>query len=375
MHPKEKQGLPFVSMLGCTNAVWIGYLRRYGFQWKYLPRVLFVTLTTLLLSPLRAYEHLKFGQGIRKTAIHDSPVFIIGHWRSGTSLLHNALSVDPQFGYVSYLQGLFPHCFRNSIIASITRAFMPPTRPMDNMEIGTDSPQEEELALISQSGHSVYNMWISPDRQLECWRNYGLLDDPAVKRLWSSGYMQLLRTATHHHAGKRLLLKNPANTVRIPYLLEKFPNAKFIYIYRNPYRVYESTIKLHRNVIRYFQLKDADPGERDGNIISIYRDMLDLYDSSRSLIPAGNLLEIRYEDFVEDKLSGLERVYAELELGEFSEVEKKFVEFFKGIENYVPNSFAREDKIVDDVNRHWSDAFDRYGYERQSNATEARSDV
>ena len=55
-----------------------------GIDARYLPRILFVTLTTLLTSPVRVYERLRYGQSVRRTQIQPEPIFIVGHWRSGT---------------------------------------------------------------------------------------------------------------------------------------------------------------------------------------------------------------------------------------------------------------------------------------------------
>lgn len=39
------------------------------------------------------------GEQIRNTIIHDEPIFVIGHWRTGTTLLHELLIRDPRFGF------------------------------------------------------------------------------------------------------------------------------------------------------------------------------------------------------------------------------------------------------------------------------------
>ncbi|MBX2858683.1 MAG: sulfotransferase [Cellvibrionaceae bacterium] len=70
----------------------------------------------------------------------------------------------------------------------------------------------------------------------------------------------------------------PANTTRTPYLLEQFPNARFVYIYRNPYAVYdESTKNLYRKVGPHFHLRNSEIGTKDENIVHIYREMIESY--------------------------------------------------------------------------------------------------
>lgn len=310
------------------------------------------------------------------TQIHGSPVFILGHWRSGTTLLHNMLSVDPQFGYVSYVQGLFPHCFQNTrLMGKLIGAAMPAKRPMDNMQISSDSPQEEELALIAQSGHSLYNMWIAPHRLLAGWMRYGLLADPIVKKQWGEGYVQLLKAATYACGGKRLLLKNPANTARIDYLVEQFPHAKFIYIYRNPYRVFESTRKLYRTVIPFFQLNDSSDEVEEEVVLKVYQEMFDSYDKNRVLIPEGSLIEVKYEDFVQDKLQGLRTIYTHLKLGNFTAIEPHVKQYLQTIRHYETNEFNIDEVTIEKVNLVWGEAFERYGYPKYQSTSRVRTDV
>lgn len=342
------------------------YLSRYGFQWKYLSRILLGTLVILIGIPFRIWERFRVGKKIKETQIHESPVFIIGHWRGGTTLLHNLLSKDPQFGYTTYLQGLFPHSFiASSFFAWVAKTIMPNKRPMDNMDININSPQEEELIMICQNGHSVYNMWVAPHTQMETWKQYGRLENPHYKKLWSDGYIQMLKTSTLNFGGKRLVLKNPPNTARIPYLLEQFPNAKFIHIYRNPYKVYASTYKLYRDVLNFFQFTDEVAADVDANILEIYKDMYNAYHQHKGLIPKENLIEIKFEDFVKDKEQGLKDIYKQLDLGDYSKIEPIYKEYLASIKSYKKNKLRNDDEVVRLVNQHWAFAFKDFGYEME----------
>lgn len=69
------------------------------------------------------------------------PVFILGHWRSGTTLLHNMLSSDPQFVTTDLYHVLgFPHfLLTRKVVTGLTGKFLPKTRPMDNMEVSWEA--------------------------------------------------------------------------------------------------------------------------------------------------------------------------------------------------------------------------------------------
>ncbi len=356
-----------VSIIGTTWGIWWRYLSENQWEWKYFPKILLVSLVIIVGFPFRLWERWKVGKAIDNTTIDESPVFILGHWRGGTTLLHNLLSLDKQFGYVTYLQGLFPHAFLASgFFRWFAVRIMPSKRPMDNMEINTESPQEEELALISQSGHSLYNMWVAPNRHWEIWEKYGRFEDEESKEEWSKGYIRLLKTATYNFEGKRLLLKNPPNTMRIPYLLEKFPNAKFIYIYRNPYKVYASTYKLYRDVIDFFQIMDEDEDVAVENILRIYSEMHETYQRDKKMIPSGNLIEVKFEDFVGNKMDGLGKMYRKLSLGNFEEIKPVYEKYLSSIKNYKKNKLRTDTDVLEKVNGHWDFAFEAYGYEKET---------
>jgi len=74
------------------------------------------------------------------------PLFVIGHWRSGTTYLHNLLSLDPSYGYCSTFQTILPGVFLGSeqTFKPLVTASIPTTRPMDDVPMGPDLPPEEE---------------------------------------------------------------------------------------------------------------------------------------------------------------------------------------------------------------------------------------
>ena len=60
--------------------------------------------------------------------------------------------------------------------------------------------------------------------------------------------------------------KNPPHTGRVKELVKMFPNAKFIYLMRNPYTVFESTCSFFTNTIQPLKLQDITPAELEQNI-------------------------------------------------------------------------------------------------------------
>ena len=219
-----------------------------GIDWEYLPRILVVLFTTFLTIPLRIYEQIRYGKIIKNTEIHPSPIFIIGHWRTGTTHLHNILCQDKQFGYVTNFQAMSPGFFLmgdkriKKLLAGITKK-RTTTRIIDNIPLTLDGPQEEDFAIANTSPYSFLHLYTFPQQAPFYFERYVLFNDlsESVFAKWKEIYLTILRKATIRFGGKRLIIKNPANSGRIKTLLKLFPDARFIHIYRNPYNVFRST--------------------------------------------------------------------------------------------------------------------------------------
>ena len=325
-----------------------------------------ITAASPLWAPLRLTERLIYGRRIRETQIHPSPVFILGHWRTGTTLLHYLMHQDPNFGSVSLFQTLLPASFLSArgLLGPLMRRFVPATRPMDNMELALDLPQEEEYATCNLCEHSLYVGWYFPKRMHELFHKYVLFEDalPEVVNQWKRVYLDVLRKATLHAGGKPLLLKNPANTARITQLLELFPDARFIHIHRDPYAVFRSSQKLHRSVYDMVGLQTVGDAEIQDNVLHIYRKLMRRYLDTRGLIPKGNLVEVRYEDLEQRPMQELERIYAALRLSGLEKARPRMESYLAAQKSYVKNRHVFTQHDIARVRREWQFAFDQWGY-------------
>ena len=103
-----------------------------------------------LLSTLKCLQDKKYEKLLASQPLQNDPVFILGHWRSGTTFVHNIFAQDKHFGYTTTYQTVFPHLmmFGQPMFKKTMGWLMPDKRPTDNMELAPDLPQEEELSLI-----------------------------------------------------------------------------------------------------------------------------------------------------------------------------------------------------------------------------------
>jgi len=348
------------------------YVRRNegNIEAKYWGRALFGAfwglITTLTGYPFRVVERFRYDPLMAAMQI-ESPIFVLGHWRSGTTYLHNLLCQDEQFGYISLFQTIANDlCLvGESTIKPLLSKALPKTRPMDNVDFSLDNPEEEEHTLVRMIPYSFYHHWIYPKNARKYFDRYVLFDDaPArVKREWRQTYLDVLKKGTLNMDGRRLVLKNPVNTARIKLLLELFPDAKFIHIHRNPYKVFLSTRRLYQKVLPISQLQDISTDEVESNILLFYQKLMRRFLADKPLIPPKNYAEIRYEDLETDPVAELRRVYARLNLPGFAAYEPNLTAYLQQKAHYRKNQYRIAPDVVEKVNHHWGFAFKQWNYD------------
>ncbi len=313
-HPSVKNPFRIQRHGGVSPYVWYGM--RFG-TWANLlasghfdvtlncvPRILAVSALTPVNSALGLVSEAIYGRRVAETEIAP-PVFIIGHWRTGTTLLHELLDCDPRLVAPTTFQCMFPSTFRltQGLVDRVTRGRLPATRPFDNMSFGPDRPQEDEFALLNSGAGSPYVTLAFPRHGPAGTRFIDLDELTAAEHArWEETYVTLLRRYQYGH-DRRLVLKSPFHAARIPTLLKLFPDARFVFTARNPMDVFVSharTLKvLASNQGLHNPIPDDDEWVR-GYVLDMFERLFETYERDRTLIPAGRLVELRYEDLVAD---------------------------------------------------------------------------
>lgn len=335
-------------------------------------RALGVTLGSPFIAPLRMAEQVLYGRRVRETRIEHPPLFILGHWRTGTTHLHNLLSRDPLLGYVTTFQTLAPAAFfvGRKTLRPFVASNMPEKRMMDNMPLSPDLPQEEEFAVCNLCEQSFYLGWYFPRRMRELFDKFVLFDgvDDAETESWRQAFISVLKKATLDAQGRRLVLKSPVNTGRVPALLELFPDAKFVHIHRSPYKVFKSTLKLYRSTIDLVSFQDFTDAEIEENVLLFYRKMMQRFIKEREIIPAGNFVEIRFEDLVKHPLETLEELYAKLSLPGWNGARPQMETYLASQHGYEKNRYVMSRPDLAKIEAHWQFAIDEWGYDRPETA-------
>ena len=351
-----------------TNILQLLVQNKFIVSPRYIPRFLYTQILVSIMAPYRIKERIKFDKKIKSTEIINEPIFIIGHWRSGTTYLHNILANDKGLAYFTTFQAYLPGVFLSSekrwkpIVASS----IPKKRPMDDVDMKADFPQEDQYAIGAFSKYSYYHGWCFP-KKMELYNKYVLMEDVTQNDIdnWKEVYLYLLKKITLYNNGKRLLLKNQDNTAKIKLLLEIFPNAKFIFIKRNPYDLYCSMMKFMSIVIPFYCIQKPPKIEQvEESMINLYIRMFKKYLQERNLIPKGNLVEIKYENFIEEPLKGIKEIYDSLSLNSFNDYKEDFEKYLATQNNIKLSSYNLSEEIKEKIYDRWGFTFKEFGYEK-----------
>jgi len=339
-----------------------------------LPHAGLAIATSIARLPFMALERFRLGQLRRQhqsqfnteTRAH-SPIFIVGHWRSGTTFLYEILCHSAQFSYVSPFAVGLPWDF-----LTMTQWFgrwlersLPDDRFIDSMQVNPDSPQEDEIGLASMQSVSFYHGLYFPS-QLKANFDAGIFFDhctPTQIETWKRVTQYFFEKVQIQQPGKTLLIKNPVYTARVAILRQMFPTAKFVHIYRNPYVVFQSTRNFYYKLFRELALQPFDRSIVDDLILESYPRMMNAIQHDRDGLASNQFVELQFEQFEQDPIAHIQTVYDTLELEGFDAAKAKFLDYLSENQRYKKNRYAFPEADAQKVYHHWGRFIDQWGYQ------------
>jgi hypothetical protein len=318
-----------------------------------------------------AAKHIQsaiYGRRVARAEVK-SPVFILGHWRTGTTHLHNLLGIDKRFAYPTYLDVFAPHSlFHPPIGARLAlKLFAPKTRPMDNVALNLGMPQEDEFALNVLGAPSPYPMMIFL-RSQERYRPFLTFRDakPEERDRWKAILTRYAKGLTAKYGGRPLVLKSPPHTGRVKLILEAFPDAKFVHILREPYTVFASTHNLFLKLGQVMHLQRRPPDHAEAikrPILEMYKEMYDALFEDRKQIPEGRYHEVRFEDLEKDPMGQMRTVYERLNLPDFAATEGPLQAYVDSLGGYKKNTYKPlPEPLRQQIAAAWTPFFEAWGY-------------
>ena len=333
---------PLSPLAGATFTTFFNALQPHRVNSSRYIKIIFTFLLIAIGTLFHWCDLLYFRRRLAAFRLQEPPVFILGHWRSGTTLLHNLLTRDPAAGFVTTYQAVFPNNLRSAwLFKTFMRIFMPRVRPGDQLELAVNLPQEEEYALSNLTHMSYYHFFYFPALYQEFYRKYVRFESIKTeeKLRWESIYKHMVFRAAMESGGGRMVLKNPVNTGRIPVLLEIFPEARFIFLIRNPVEVYLSSVKFFTQLFPVLNLEDFTEGEIREMVLNTYVSLLEDYLRHRVLVPEKKLLEIRYEHLMEQPLQIAGLIYRAFSMPGIEEMEPVFAAYLKSKRDHVTDVY------------------------------------
>lgn len=350
-----------------TNIFRVLWQNRFRIHVKYILRFLYAIVLSTITTPLRITQKLRFNTKIKSTKITKDPIFIIGHYRTGTTYLMTLMAHDKSKGYVSNIEGYTPLFYLAfpKFTRWLIESSLPDVRPMDNVVMGADEPTEDEYTIGAYTPYGYYTGFIFP-RNFDLYSRYLTFEGmPKHKEKWKKAFIYMVNMLTYGHNGKQLFLKNPVLSYRIPDILKMYPNAKFIHTYRNPYKVYSSTVKFFDEVFSIYTLQTWDDEKMKQDILDNYKLLYEKLDETLHLIPKENIVHSKYEDFIKDPINSLKDIYEKLNIDGWDEHKQNIISYAESqLKEYKPNVHVTDDEVIRRVNKYWDKMRQDYGYEK-----------
>ena len=354
-------------LAGITAGDWWRLLRANGFAVDavYWHRAAVITALSAV-NAVHRWRERRFDAAIAATPLAGPPLFVLGHWRSGTTHLHNLFAQDTiHFAYANTYQVINPHTFLTTEALN-TRLFaglLPDTRPMDNVALSFRSPQEDEFAPLLMTGLSPY-LGVTFPRRDDAYAPYLSFRDapPDDVETWARAFTWFLKKLTFKY-GRRLVLKSPTHTARVRLLLRLFPDARFVHIHRHPYEVFQSFRHYYDTAMWFTYLQRPDLDAIDEKILRRYTALHDALFDDVPRIPAGQFHEVRYDDLERDPVEVLRGTYQALDLGDFAAAEPAIRAYLGTVRGYEKNQFPPlEPEWKARVAAEWRRSFECWDY-------------
>lgn len=291
-----------------------------------------------------------------------SPIFIVGHWRSGTTLLHDLLCANGDFAAPSTFACMNPQTFLLAPERKKNRGRRVP-RPVDGRLVSNASAQEDEFALLGLGAISPYWHLLIPalvsDIPLLCSPSHWSTDE---MKNWREIFFLFANTIQQANLGRTLIFKSPSHSFRIGLLAEMFPDSKFIRVLRDPNSVFASTRELWSQMWNIYAI--APPINVDDLNRAVALTMCSLNAACDKDISnlASRVTTIKYEDLVTAPGLVLERAGEELGLSSIGHLSEEQRVIIEGMASYRGSKLALSRVDHRSYASIYADQYAKYGY-------------
>ena len=239
------------------------------------------------------------------------PVIVSGLPRSGTTFLFDLLQCDTNFRApltweifeMMPIANTMPikllKIFKTKLKLRVIKTLIPKLINMHPMDANLP---EECQQIMSIDFKSIFWAYSANVPEYEAFLK---TCDYSSAILWHSRFLQALETV---HKPKNWLLKDPCHIQHIPEILKIYPDARFIFIHRDPLEVIPSISSLTSHLRAPFT-KNINKAEIGQKALSFWKNAIDSFISDRSLIPKKQVIDISFNNLIVDPLKNISLIY------------------------------------------------------------------
>ena len=341
-------------------------LRQLRRNWRLplSPRLLWQSYVAGPLFSTLSSTQAALTRSSRSKASLAGSIFVLGYWRSGTTLLHNYLCCDKRFGYPSTYACMHPHHFVLTQSAALAGPQTVVRRPMDDVQISASFPQEDEFALLGLGARSPYEALLAPSRLAAALALGDPRDLPPEEAgQWRDVFVDFLSGVSVVEGGRPLILKSPPHGYRVATLRELYPDAHFVVIVRSPETVFESAVRMWRSLFPIYALEAIPPEDHTRGVVVEDRLRFEAkLIAGLSGLPANRVALVRYEALVRDPLNTIAGLYEQLRLGGFADVEAAIRVEWELRGHYAARNALPPERWMRRLEVAWAPVFERYQY-------------
>jgi Sulfotransferase family len=254
----------------------------------------------------------------------DQPVLITGYGRSGTTILFEVLSQDPQFRVAQKWESLFPcpppaaesyqsdpRIKRAEAFNTLFDGMIPELKAQHKTggDLPVESVELEYLTFLSD----VYPIIV----QVPSYAKYLAGQDLTYTFEWTKTILKLLQSK---FSGSHWLMKSPSHLPHLAKLLQVFPDMKFIFAHRDPLVSADSVVSFLGTL---YWLRTDNPWGGGGAAAAwalqmaddrarVWDGIIELIESGK--IATGNHASFHYGQFMIDPIKAIAQVYDDLRL-------------------------------------------------------------
>ena len=323
-----------------------------------------------------------FFPGLRTIEVR-TPVFIVGHARSGTTLMHRLMSADGErFSYFMLYEMFFPSLLQKKFIrflAACDRRWLGArieqrlkawedrkfAATQDMHRTGLTAPEEDDFLYAFSCASGFWIVLLPYMGQLD----FYYVDERPVseRRRLMRFYTDCVRRQLYLNGANKIhLSKNPVFSGRVESLIETFPDARLVVLMRNPYETIPSLLKLMQMSWNY---RKWDEAQTNRSLRALAEQSFHTYRYPLEVLarhPEVKQAIVDYRELVAEPRRVVQQVYAQLGFPVSSafdavlQAEEQRARAHETTHRYSLEEFGLKG---DEIRTALADLFERYGWD------------